>query len=225
MDNISDYLFAPTNKQASILKGEGFSNDKIFVVGNTIVDAVQQNLEISENKSNILESLKIIEGKYFLATAHRKENVDDNSRLNEIIKSLKVISKEYNTPVIYPIHPRTSKKLKEFNINIGSIRLIKPVGYLDFLQLLQGSRLVLTDSGGVQEETCIMQVPCVTLRDNTERPETIEVGSNSLGGASAESISEAVSKMINKSTKWHHPYGDGNSGKKIVEILNQAISQ
>jgi len=218
-DHCSDYLFAPTKNAKDILLEENIPENKIFVTGNTIVDAVLQNLELAEKKSEILNKLKLKEQEFFLVTAHREENVDDKNRLKGIIEGLNKISEEYNLPVIYPIHPRTAKKIKEFEIETGNIRLLQPLGYIDFIKLMKNSKVVLTDSGGIQEETCIMQIPCVTLRDNTERPETLEVGSNILAGIEPKRIIDSVKKMIDKPRTWHNPFGDGTTSKKIIGII------
>ena len=136
------------------------------------------------------------------------------------MEGLKLIYKKFNLPIIFSIHPRTEKMINEFNLIIPKvIRLIKPVGYLDFLQLEANAKLVLTDSGGIQEETCILKVPCVTLRDNTERPETLEIGANILAGVKPDKILESVNKMINKKRNWKNPFGSGKAGEKIIEII------
>ena len=122
-------------------------------------------------------------------------------------------------PVIYPIHPRARKRLNDFDLKPNGIKLIDPVDFLSFLQLESNAKLVLTDSGGVQEETCIIKVPCVTLRDNTERPETLEVGSNILAGANADDILNAAQEMMGRKNNWENPFGDGKAGERIVEIL------
>ncbi len=218
-DHISDYLFAPTMTARENLLAEGISEEKISITGNTIVDSVYQNLEISKRKVNPLKNLGLREKGYFLATAHRAENVDDRTRLKEILKGLSLISEEFSLPVIFPIHPRTRKRIEEFNLDLDGVRAIDPVGFLEFLQLEAGARLALTDSGGVQEETCILGVPCVTLRDNTERPETIEVGSNILAGAVSESILLNTSKMLEMIHKWSNPFGDGGSSASIINSL------
>ena len=126
-------------------------------------------------------------------------------------------------PVVYPIHPRSLKKMEEFNIESGNIQLVPPQDLFGFLQLEQNARLALTDSGGVQEETCILKSPCVTLRDNTERPETLDVGSNVLAGTHPEDIIDSVSIMLNKGRDKDIPFGDGTSGKKIVKILEERL--
>ena len=219
-DHVSDYLFAPTEKAKENLLREGIEENKIFVTGNTIVDAVYQNLEIAERKVDVLNVLNLEKGKYFLVTAHRQENVDVNDRLKGIIDGFGLVYNKFGLPVIYPIHPRTMKRIKEFGLRIPEgVELIEPVGFLEFLELETNAKLVLTDSGGIQEETCILRVPCVTLRDNTERPETLEVGSNVLAGCNPNEIIKSVDLMTDKETNWQNPYGDGTAGKQIVEIL------
>ena len=218
-DHISDFLFTPTEQSKQLLLKEGISEDKIFVTGNTIVDAVYQNLEIASKKTDVLEQLDLKEKEYFLVTMHRQENVDDKDRFQGIISGLQQLAKEYEMPVVYPIHPRSRKKMDEFGLSADNINLIDPQDLFGFLQLEQNARLVLTDSGGVQEETCILGSPCVTLRDNTERPETLDVGSNVLAGTIPEDIVDSVSIMFNKERDGDNPFGDGQSGKKIVDIV------
>jgi len=221
-DHCSDFLFAPTKKAKDILLSEGIPKKKIFVTGNTIVDAVYQNLELARKKSKILDRLKLRKENYFLVTAHRQENVDKKERLKEILEGIALIYKKFNLPIIYPIHPRTQKMIKKFNLKIPQgVKLIEPIGYLDFLQLEANAKLVLTDSGGVQEESCILKVPCVTLRDNTERPETLEVGSNILAGATPKKILRCTSKMLNKKRNWKNPFGNGKAGEKIINIIQK----
>ena len=222
-DHCSDYLFAPTEKSKQILIEEGIPDDKIFITGNTVVDAVFQNLELANKKLNILDELGLKKYDYFLVTTHRQENVDNRSRFDEILKGLRLLHNEYNLPVIYPIHPHASKKMNEFNLMFDGINLIDPQDYLGFLQLENNARLVLTDSGGVQEETCILNTPCVTLRDNTERPETLDVGSNILAGTIPETILDCVSVMCNSNKSWNNPFGDGTSGEKIVKLLRDKL--
>ena len=233
-DHLSDYLFAPTEKAKENLLGEGIEENKIFVTGNTIVDAVYQNLEIAKRKVDILNKLNSNLKEYFLVTAHRQENADVKEKLKGVLKGLELVYREFYLPIIYPIHPRTMKRIEEFELGIPEgVELIGPLGFLEFLQLEANAKLVLTDSGGVQEETCILKVPCVTLRDNTERPETLEVGSNVLSGVNQERILESVKIMLSKQTfkksltknaahaslNWENPFGDGTAGKQIIEIL------
>jgi UDP-N-acetylglucosamine 2-epimerase (non-hydrolysing) len=218
-DHCSDYLFAPTEKARTILLGEGIPEEKIFVTGNTIVDAVYQNLDIAKEKVKTLDKLRLAPKEYFLLTLHRQENVDNRARFTSILEGLERVASEFHSPIIYPIHPRSRKMMTKFGLKPRSLKLIEPVDFLGFLQLESNARLILTDSGGVQEEACILGVPCVTLRDNTERPETVEVGANILAGASPDRIVECVRLMLAKEAKWANPFGDGQAGQRIVGII------
>jgi UDP-N-acetylglucosamine 2-epimerase (non-hydrolysing) len=222
-DHCSDFLFAPTEKSRQILLREGIPKKNIFVTGNTIVDAVFRNIKLAEKKGNILHDLKLKKHEYFLVTAHRQGNVDDRKLFSGIIEGLKQIHKKYDIPVVYPIHPRSRNRLKEFQLNFDGINLLEPVDYLSFLQLEKNAKVVLTDSGGVQEETCILGTPCVTIRNNTERPETLDVGSNILSGTNPKKILECVSYMYENDKKWKNPFGSGEAGKKIIRILNEVM--
>ncbi len=227
-DHCSDYLFAPTERSRTTLLSEGISESKIFVTGNTVVDAVFQNLKLAEEKKT-LEDLGIESGDYFLVTAHRQENVDDPVRFAGMLRGLEQLGKEFDTPVVYPIHPRSKMRLQEFGIktngNIRFIEFIEPVDYLDFLNLEKGARLVLTDSGGLQEETCILGVPCVTLRDNTERPETVEVGSNMLAGTESDKIVKSTRRMLVKGKGWKNPFGDGRASERIIRVVKMGSTK
>lgn len=224
VDHISDYLFCPTDKSKKIAMGEGIEKKKIFVTGNTIVDAVMQNLEISKKKTGIIKKLGICEGKYLLVTAHRPGNVDDKESLSSLLKGIESTSEKLNMPAIFPIHPRTKKMIEKFKISVPkNIKMIEPVRFLEFLQLEANAGLVLTDSGGVQEECCILKVPCVTLRENTERPETLDVGANILAGINPKKILESSLTIIKKDMGWKNPFGDGKSGERIIKILQDEI--
>jgi len=220
-DHCSDWLFAPTQTSMDTLLNEGIDEDKIFVTGNTIVDAVCQNLEIAKERSGIMDELGLEEKGYLLATAHRQENVDDPVRLGGILKGLKIVGEEFGVDVIFPVHPRTRKRIWEFGLGVDEcVRLIDPVDFMGFLSLESNARLLLTDSGGVQEEACIIGVPCVTLRDSTERPETVEVGANVVAGVEAERIVECARRMLEKSDDgWVNPFGDGKAGGRIRGVL------
>jgi len=219
-DHCSDYLFAPTEKSKKILIGEGIPEEKIFITGNTVVDAVYQNLEIANRKRKIMSDLGLQPKKYFIVTVHRQENVDNKARFAWILRGLKKIAKEFGLPIVYPIHPRSRKRIEESGLRSDGVRLIDPVDFLSFLQLESNAKLVFTDSGGVQEETCILKVPCVTLRDNTERPETIEVGSNILAGTHPDRILKCAKIMFFKENGWRNPFGNGTAGEKTIEILS-----
>jgi UDP-N-acetylglucosamine 2-epimerase (non-hydrolysing) len=223
-DHLAHYLFAPTSISQLNLSSEGISENKIYIVGNTICDATMFNLNIAEGQSDILNQLELQEGGFFLLTLHRQENVDDEARLSKVIASLLEIADIYKIPILYPVHPRADKMIKQFGLDARlkdneNIRLIEPVGYLDFLVLEKNAQLILTDSGGVQEEACILNVPCVTLRYNTERPETVEAGKNLVVGVENESVVAGVREMLERELGRDNPFGDGNTGKRIVDIL------
>jgi len=223
-DHCSDYLFAPTEKSREILLHEGISERGVFMVGNTIVDAVNQNLDLSESKSNILDVLNLKAGEYVVATAHRQENVDEKDRFTGIIEGLRLVQREFNVPLIYPIHPRAKKQLEVFGLASRGLTLIEPLDYLAFLQLESKAKLVLTDSGGLQEETCILKVPCVTMRDNTERPETLAVGANILAGTKPDKILEAAKASCATKNRWVNPFGDGHAARRIIRILKTELT-
>lgn len=225
-DNCSNLFFVPTKETAYNLQNEGVNHNQIYITGNSIVDACKRNLDIAIEKSNMDKILNFDE--FIVLTMHRAENVDDSERLTNIVNSL--VNLDYN--IIFPLHPHTKKSLKENNLyekilNSPHIQITKPVGYLDFLYLLSKSTLVLTDSGGVQEEAITLDVPCVTLRYNTERPETITAGGNVLAGTEEEEIKENIENILSnkevyeKMSKAVNPYGDGNTSKIICNIIEE----
>lgn len=204
-DHISDYLFPPTKEAKQNLLKEGINKKNIFLVGNTIVDATLENKKYIKQRKN---------ENYILLTLHRAENVDDKKRLTYLISEINTIAKEYK--IICPMHPRTKKMLMKFNLKLNqNIKIIEPQGYLEFLDLLVNAKLILTDSGGIQEEACILRKPCITLRKSTERPETIDVGANLL---MSNNLKKDISSIIKKKN-WRQPFGS-NPSKKILEILN-----
>lgn len=220
IDHISDYLFAPTEqtKQNAI---EDNVKGSVHVTGNTIVDAVERNIEISRKKSTILEQLDTDD--FVLLTAHREENVDNEETLLNIIEIIRLVAGTYDVDVVYPIHPRTEKRLQQFGLTeqvdaLDSLVLTDPVGYLDFLRLLDSAKIILTDSGGVQEESCIIGTPCVTLRENTERPETVSVGANTIAGTDPVEVLTCVEDMCDVENNWSNPFGDGTAAKQIIDI-------
>ncbi|MCO6042148.1 non-hydrolyzing UDP-N-acetylglucosamine 2-epimerase [Thermococcus alcaliphilus] len=224
-DHASEVLFAPTEEAKKNLEKEGII-EGVYVVGNTIVDAVLQNSEIAERKSRILETLGLKPKGYAVLTAHRAENTDSEENLKklvEIIGSLPIV-------VVYPVHPRTEKRLKALGLwekleAKEHVILTKPLGYLDFLKLQKNARFVLTDSGGIQEESIILSIPCLTLRYNTERPETIKAGGNVLVGLEKDRVLYYVDKLLNdeefysRMANAKNPFGDGKAGERIAEIL------
>lgn len=222
-DHCSDLLFVPTEKSRQILLSEGISGDKVFMTGNTVVDAVFQNLEISKRKGGILSHLGIDDEGYFLVTVHRQENVDNEKRFRGILKGLEMVQEEFGFKVVYPIHPRAKKQLKVFDVEGNGVMFVEPLDYLGFLQLESNAKLVLTDSGGVQEEACVLGVPCVTLRYNTERPETLEVGANVLAGTDPYEIVEKTKLMLSGDNSWENPFGDGKAAERIVNLLRTNV--
>jgi len=222
-DHISDFLFAVGPNQHAILVKEGIDLDKIFTVGNTVSDSLFQHLDISASTSTILADLDVESGKFFLVTAHRASNVDVMANLMELLALFDKLHAKYSQTIVWPIHPRTQAKLKEFAIELPNyLKLIPPIGYLDFIQLQKHAQLILTDSGGIQEEACLLGVPCITLRENTERPESIEVGANVLVGRDADKALAAADKWLSTASgdfSWKNPFGDGHVAELILDII------
>lgn len=225
-DVCSKLYFVPTEESALNLLFAGINPEDIFITGNTVVDACIRNLKIAEKKSQII-STPHFHGEIMTLTMHRAENVDNHKRLQNIVDALTELDE---LTIVFPIHPRTVKNLEKYDLlekleNKEHIKLIKPVGYLDFLILLSKSKLIMTDSGGLQEEAITLNIPCMTLRYNTERPETVEAGGNILTGADKENIIENVRKIMNNTDLYNkmknarNPYGDGNSSKKILDAI------
>ncbi|ASI98524.1 non-hydrolyzing UDP-N-acetylglucosamine 2-epimerase [Thermococcus celer] len=223
-DHASEVLFPPTEDARRNLEREGIT-ENVYVVGNTIVDAVLQNSEIAERKSDVLERFGLKPKGYVLITAHRAENTERGSleRLVRILEDLPM-------KAIYPMHPRTRRRLEEFGLwgRVGSIEnliVTKPLGYLDFLRLERNAFAVMTDSGGVQEESIILNVPCLTLRYNTERPETVKAGGNVLVGLERERAVRYLRRLMEDGEFYRrmaeapNPFGDGKAGERIAEIL------
>lgn len=219
-DHLSDFLFVPTVKEKKIVLKEGVAENLIYISGNTITDAVKQCIGLARRKSTTLERLNLQKNSYILLTLHRQENVDSKKIFADILQGLERTYEKIKLPIIFPIHPRTAKMLDKFQLCLPQcIKMIKPVGFLDFLWLEANARLVLSDSGGVQEETCILKVPCVTLRNNTERPETIEVGSNLIAGTKPQDIVKAAFTMLERRRNWRNPFGDGKTADKILKVI------
>ncbi len=217
VDHISDFLFCPTNKQKEILMKEGISENKIFIVGNTIVDAVNW---VEDNGSNVLERLKLKKSGFFLLTLHRAENVDNYEKLKNIIDKLEKLE-ELKMNVIFLVHPRTKNSLEKFSIKMPEfIKPIEPLGFIDMVTMEKNAKAIFTDSGGIQEEACILKIPCITLRTSTERPETVEVGANKLN--SGDLIKDYY-EMTQRQFHYANPFGDGNTGKTILKIINQSL--
>ena len=218
-DHLADWLFAPTPGARDILRGEGLPASRIHVTGNTVVDELLLQ-RLRADRPGLAERFGVTPGRYALATVHRAENVDDDGRLRSILAGLDAAGRALGIPVLAAFHPRTTARMAALGLTAsGTVRGLPPLGYLDFLGLHAAAALMLTDSGGLQEEACCLGVPCVTLRDNTERPESVAVGANVLAGADTEAIVACARAMAAKPRTWENPFGDGMSGLRIVDLL------
>jgi UDP-GlcNAc3NAcA epimerase len=214
-DHVSSLLFAPSESSARQLGKEGIV-DGVHVTGDVMYDAVLHFSPEASRVSRLPGVLNLTPGDFYLCTVHRAENTDHGANLRQIVFALNALDR----PVVFPVHPRTRKELEAFNIIAGSnIRMIEPVGYLDMLQLLQSSAAVLTDSGGLQKEAYYVGTPCITLRDETEWPETVQIGWNRLADRDERSILEAVEAAVNPPTARPELYGDGKAAPRIAAIL------
>lgn len=217
-DHCSDLLFCSTKTAVENLKREGIINN-VYLVGDVMVDSLPNNKKIAESKSDILDVLKLKSKEYFVVTIHRASNTDDKKNLNNIVEALL----EVEETVIFPVHPRTKKFLIEYGLydklcSRASIKLIDPLGYLDFLKLMNHAKKIITDSGGIQKEAYILKVPCITLRENTEWIETIQDGWNVLTGPDKRKIIKMIDEFYPVNIQ-KDAFGLGAS-RKIVEIIN-----
>jgi len=217
-DHLSEHLFAPTPRARDLLLGEGVTGERIHVTGNTVVDELLRQRERAA-RAGLMQEFRVEPGRFALATVHRVENLERAERLRGIFRGLAGTARALGVPVLAALHPRTSARIRELEIETDGVRVLPPLGYLDFLGLHARAALMLTDSGGLQEEACCLGVPCVTLRDNTERPESVEVGANMLAGADPERIVASARAMTERSRHWENPFGDGQSGLRIIDLL------
>ncbi|MGA2913318.1 MAG: UDP-N-acetylglucosamine 2-epimerase (non-hydrolyzing) [Methanoregula sp.] len=221
IDHCSDVLLPYTERSRANLIREGIPNERIYVTGNPIKEVIT-HYQSQIDQSDILERLGIGQGEYFLVTLHRAENVDIEDRLKSLMDALVQLHIKYKVPVILSLHPRTKDKLKTFALDYSSaITFHVPFGFFDFIYLEQNARCVLSDSGTVQEECCIYNVPNVTIRDVTERPETIECGSNILSGADSENILECTRCVLSRKGQWIPPkeYCIDNVSEIVTQII------
>lgn len=222
IDHCSAVLMPYTHRSKENLLREGIEAERIFVTGNPIGEVLAEN-ESQIASSTALADLSLDPGGYFLVTLHRAENVDDPARLTEILAGLDAISREHDRPVIVSLHPRTADRISRDGITVDSdrIRLLRPFGFFDFVALERSAFCVITDSGTVQEECAILRVPNVTIRDVTERPETIEAGSNILAGASSDDLRRAVGLVIALTRDWPIPleYALTTASMTIAKIV------
>ena len=219
IDHLSTVLLPYTPYSRENLIRENIHPSKIYVVGNPIIEVINYYMPKIE-KSKIFQKLKIKKDEYFLVTAHRSENVDNLKSLKNIFSGLEKIHKKFGKKIIYPIHPRTTSKMKNIEIPKG-VQLIDPLGFFDFTYLEKNAFCLLTDSGTIPEETLYFKKPCVTIRESTERPEIIEAGSNILSGLEPENILKSVETItsLKPDWEWNEVLGDGKTSRKVINIL------
>jgi UDP-N-acetylglucosamine 2-epimerase (non-hydrolysing) len=224
-DQIADLLLTPSQDADANLRAEGIPAERIRFVGNVMIDSLLSQLPRAQ-QSSARANLGLVDKEYAVLTLHRPSNVDDATAFVRVIEALSEIAGRL--PIVFPAHPRTCKMIDELGLTarvekIKGLLVIDPVGYLDFLQLLSGARLVLTDSGGIQEETTVLGIPCITLRENTERPITVEMGTNTIAGTDSASIVAAAFRGLdsppNASALRIPPLWDGHTADRILEAL------
>jgi len=217
-DSITNYFFTTSEVANESLRKAGIGNERIFYVGNTMIDTLVKHRPRFQ-KPEVWDKIGLEKGKYIVMTLHRPANVDQEEKLKELIQE--IIDHSGGLPLVFPVHPRTKKMLQNLGISHERLHMIDPLGYLEFNYLVESAKAVVTDSGGITEETTVMGIPCMTLRDNTERPETITEGTNELLGTDPKAIKPAMEKLFSgswKKGKIPHLW-DGKTAKRIVEIL------
>jgi UDP-N-acetylglucosamine 2-epimerase (non-hydrolysing) len=219
-DSISNYFFTTTPEATDAILKSGVSSDRVFWVGNTMIDTLLKHRS-NFKKPKFWDSLGLKKGQYIVMTLHRPANVDEGDNLKNLLNE--IISNSNGLPLIFPVHPRTSKILQGLGIETNHLHTIEPLAYLEFNYLVENALAVITDSGGITEETTVMGVPCMTLRNNTERPETVHLGTNELIGTDPKAIKPALEKLFAGQwkkgaipEKW-----DGNTAKRIIDILKE----
>ena len=217
-DSITDYFFTTSETANKNLLMAGVNKNNIFFVGNTMIDTLLKQIPNFQRPS-FYEEFELMQGNYFVLTLHRPGNVDEKEKLKSFINE--IVLNSNNLPIIFPVHPRTAKILKEIGIEFSNLKYVEPLGYLEFNYLVKNAKAVITDSGGITEETTVMNIPCLTLRDNTERPETVTIGTNELVGTNPKSIALYLQKLLegkwkkgNIPEKW-----DGKTADRIIDIL------
>lgn len=217
-DSITDYFFTTSVHANENLSKDGVDEKNVFFVGNVMIDTLMTNMPRFKQPAFFKEH-NLKEKEYFVLTMHRPANVDESSKLKLMMQE--IIDNAQALPIIFPIHPRTAKIFIELGITAENLIIVDPLGYLEFNYLVQHSKAVITDSGGITEEATVMGVPCLTLRDNTERPETITIGTNELVGTDPENIKPAMDKLF--AGKWKKggeiPLWDGGAAERIISIL------
>jgi UDP-N-acetylglucosamine 2-epimerase (non-hydrolysing) len=218
-DQLADLLFTPSEDGNENLQREGIPTERVFLVGNVMIDSLVRLLP--EAQAAFAQKLKSegLPERYALVTLHRPANVDDGLRLKGILESLLEVNRDLS--VVFPAHPRTRKRIEDFGLNAGQLRVLNPLSYVDFLGLQSRATVVITDSGGIQEETTYLGVPCLTVRENTERPITVSIGTNVLVGRDREKLRTELSRVLAGKAKKGSvpPLWDGHAGERIAEIL------
>lgn len=221
-DVLSDYLFASEPSGVTNLLAEGIPQEKIFLVGNVMIDTLMKFRDKAAN-TGVLERLGLKSKDYAVATLHRPSNVDGMEHLASLLSMFSELSRRL--PVVFPVHPRTRERMRAAGLTERGLILTEPLGYLEFLRLTSEARLVLTDSGGIQEETTILHVPCLTMRENTERPITIEEGTNRLVGTDPKEILQAALDTLDAPPRFLAPpkFWDGKASARILDVLERSI--
>src|SRR5690554_1531915 len=217
-DAITNYFFTTSEIANTNLIESGVKKEQIFFVGNTMIDTLLKNRP-RFRKPEIWDEVDLKEKEYIVMTLHRPANVDEEYKLKDLLDE--IIAHSADLPLVFPVHPRTAKIIENLGVNHPRLHLIEPQGYLEFNYLVERAKAVVTDSGGITEETTVMRVPCMTLRDNTERPETITLGTNELLGTNSQAIKPAMAKLF--ANEWKKggeiPLWDGKTSERIVEVL------
>ncbi|MGN6265857.1 MAG: non-hydrolyzing UDP-N-acetylglucosamine 2-epimerase [Ginsengibacter sp.] len=217
-DAITDYFFTTSQTANENLRNAGIKEEQIFFVGNTMIDTLLKN-KSRFTKPPVWDELNLQEGQYLVMTLHRPANVDEEQKLKYLLNE--IIDNSHGLPLVFPVHPRTAKILDHLEIKSLNLHTIEPLGYLEFNFLVQHAKAVITDSGGITEETTVMGIPCMTLRDNTERPETIDIGTNELLGTDPKAVQPAMDKLF--SGEWKKgeipELWDGKTAERIVDNL------
>ena len=223
-DSITDYFFTTSEEAGKNLRNEGVPSENIFWVGNTMIDSLLSNLP-RLRKPTIWEKENLSNKGYFVITLHRPANVDQEGQLINLLNG--IIDNSQNLPIIFPVHPRTQSRLRNMNIESNNLLLVEPMGYLEFIYLVRHAKAIVTDSGGITEEASVLGVPCMTLRNSTERPETVELGTNVLLGTDPSAITPAMKQLF--AGEWKKggeiPFWDGKASERIVNHLLSLSAQ
>ncbi len=221
-DSLTDYFFTTSEIANTNLRNAGVKSERIFFVGNVMIDTLLANID-NFRKPEVFDELKLKEKQYLMLTLHRPANVDEAEKLKALMGE--IVNNVQALPIIFPIHPRTAKIFKELGIEADNLHIVPPMGYLEFNFMVRHAKAVVTDSGGITEETTVMHVPCLTLRDNTERPETCTIGTNELVGTNPNAIKPAMEKLF--SGNWKHgeipELWDGKSADRIIKIILEKL--